>query len=194
MPRRIFPLSGSNSPRISLSKVVLPAPLGPIKPTLSPRRIVPVKSRMTVFAPNDFDASVSSATIFPLDWPEATSIFTLPCTSRRAVRLSRNASSRLMRLWLRVRRASTPLRIQISSCASNLSALALMTASCASCSSFCRRYCSKLPGYELSLPRSNSMIRVATRFRKLRSCVMVTTLPLKSINSCSSHSIESRSR
>ena len=30
--------------------------------------------------------------------------------------------------------------------ASNLSALALITASCASCSSFCSRYCSKFPG------------------------------------------------
>jgi hypothetical protein len=37
-------------------------------------------------------------------------------------------------------------------------------------------------------------MRVATRSRKARSWVMATTLPLKSISSCSSHWIESRSR
>ncbi|MCY1371030.1 hypothetical protein D9M69_581570 [compost metagenome] len=108
--------------------------------------MVPLKPRITVFSPKDLEASVSSATILPLDWPEATSMLTLPCTSRRAARLARSSCSRVMRLWLRVRRASTPLRIQISSWASSLSALALMIASCASCSSFWTRYCSKLPG------------------------------------------------
>ena len=38
------PTSGCSSPRISLSSVVLPAPFGPIRPTLSPRRIVAEKS------------------------------------------------------------------------------------------------------------------------------------------------------
>jgi hypothetical protein len=37
VPRRIFPLSGSMSPRISFSSVVFPQPLGPISPILSPR-------------------------------------------------------------------------------------------------------------------------------------------------------------
>ena len=37
-------------------------------------------------------------------------------------------------------------------------------------------------------------MRVATRSRKVRSWVMVTTLPLKSISRFSSHSMESRSR
>jgi hypothetical protein len=41
-----------------------------------------------------------------------------------------------MRATLRVRRASTPLRIQTSSCASSLSARALASASAASWSSF----------------------------------------------------------
>lgn len=55
-------------------------------------------------------------------------------------------NGRVIRLWLRVRRASTPLRIHTSSCASSLSALALVTASCASCASFCNWYWAKLPG------------------------------------------------
>ena len=59
--------------------------------------------------------SVSSATSLPLGTPEATSIFTLPTFSRRAARSPRRFCNRVMRLWLRVRRASTPLRIQISS-------------------------------------------------------------------------------
>ena len=41
-------------------------------------------------------------------------------------RRARNSSSRVMRPCARVRRASTPLRIQTSSCASSLSALALI--------------------------------------------------------------------
>ena len=42
------PLSGANSPRIIFSRVVLPAPLGPIRPTLSPRMMVLLKSWTTV--------------------------------------------------------------------------------------------------------------------------------------------------
>ena len=44
------------------------------------------------------------------------------------------------------------------------------------------------------MPRSKSTMRVATRFKKLRSWVMVMTLPLKAISRSSSHSIESKSR
>ena len=51
---------------------------------------------------------------------------------------ARKTSSRWMRATLRVRRASTPLRIHTSSCASSLSARALANASAASCSSFTR--------------------------------------------------------
>ena len=117
---------------MSFNKVVLPAPLGPMRPTLSPRKIVPVKLRTMSLSPNDLDTPSSSATILPLGAPEAKSIFTLPSVSRRAARLERISSNRPIRLWLRVRRASTPLRIQISSCASSLSALAEIVSSCAS--------------------------------------------------------------
>jgi hypothetical protein len=53
----------------------------------------------------------------------------LPCCSRRAERSRRRRSSRATRPTLRVRRASTPLRIHTSSCASSLSARALASAS-----------------------------------------------------------------
>ena len=41
----------------------------------------------SVLSPKDLGRSVSSATILPLAWPEATSSLTLPCASRRAARL-----------------------------------------------------------------------------------------------------------
>ncbi len=50
VPRRTVPAVGSSSPRISFSSVVLPAPFGPIRPTLSPRRIVAEKSLTIVLA------------------------------------------------------------------------------------------------------------------------------------------------
>ena len=42
-----MPASGCSSPRISLSNVVLPLPFGPIRPTLSPRRMREEKSCIT---------------------------------------------------------------------------------------------------------------------------------------------------
>src|SRR5690348_18037989 len=51
----------------------------------------------------------------PVGWPDARSMLTRPSASRRAVRRARSCSSRPMRLCDRVRRASTPLRTQISS-------------------------------------------------------------------------------
>ena len=44
VPMVAVPESGAIVPRMSLSKVVLPAPFGPNKPTLSPRKMVAVKS------------------------------------------------------------------------------------------------------------------------------------------------------
>ena len=139
VPCLILPLSACNSPKISFNSVVLPAPFGPSKPILSPRKIVPVKfltiTLVLMILPsaskvlNDLLTFSSSATILPLLWAEATSILTLPTTSRRAARLSRSSPKRLMRAVARVRRASTPLRIHTSSCARSLSDRALMTAS-----------------------------------------------------------------
>ena len=183
-----------NSPKISFNSVVLPAPLGPSKPILSPRKMVAEKSRTIIFSPNDFDTCVSSATNLPLNPPLATSILTLPCAVRRAACSARSLPRRSMRAWARVRRASTPLRIQTSSCAKSLSARALITASCANCSAFCVKYAAKLPGYDSSLPRSNSTIRVATLSKNERSCVTVMMLPLKSTNNPSNHSMLSKSK
>ena len=44
---------------MSLSSVVLPAPLGPIKPTLSPRSSVALRLSMTVLAPKRIDTRSS---------------------------------------------------------------------------------------------------------------------------------------
>ena len=76
---------------------------------------------------NDLLTLRNSATSLPERSPESTVSFTLPMRSRRASRSSRNCSSRFTRPSLRVRRASTPLRIQTSSCAQNLSNLRLST-------------------------------------------------------------------
>ena len=63
----------------------------------------------------------SSATSLPERSPVSTVSLIGPRRSRRAARSSRSRSSRFTRPSLRVRRASTPLRIQTSSCAQNFS-------------------------------------------------------------------------
>ncbi|MDX9745931.1 MAG: hypothetical protein WCX84_07075 [Syntrophales bacterium] len=45
--RRIAPSVGRSTPSISLSRVVLPAPLGPIRPRKSPFSIPKLTSRIT---------------------------------------------------------------------------------------------------------------------------------------------------
>ena len=64
---RTLPLLGCSSPRISFSSVVLPAPLGPMRPTLSPRRMVALKSRTMQRWPKCLLTWVSSDTSLPLD-------------------------------------------------------------------------------------------------------------------------------
>ena len=117
-----------------MSSVVLPAPFGPIRPTLSPRRIVAEKSLTIrrdspVGVAKRIETFFSSATILPLGMPASTSSRTRPSDSRRAARCARSACRRCTRPTLRVRRASTPFRTQTSSCASSLSARALASAS-----------------------------------------------------------------
>ncbi len=51
VPRSILPLSGSTSPKINLSNVLLPMPFGPNKPIRSPRKIRVLKSLMSVLSP-----------------------------------------------------------------------------------------------------------------------------------------------
>ena len=81
-PWRTVP-AGRSSPRMSLSSVVLPAPLGPIRPTLSPRRMVALKSLTTACRRSAWFTSLSSATIFPLlGTPLSTSSRTCPSDSR----------------------------------------------------------------------------------------------------------------
>ena len=69
-PTVMAPLSGVSCLVIIRNKVVLPAPFGPIKPTLSPRRIVALKSLTISLSPEGvgklMQTSLSSATILPL--------------------------------------------------------------------------------------------------------------------------------
>ena len=78
---------------MSLSSVVLPAPLGPIRPTLSPRRKVALKRSIShgPWSSKRNDTSSSSATILPLGTPASISSRTWPSDSRRAARCSRSA-------------------------------------------------------------------------------------------------------
>ena len=91
--------------------------------------MVELKSLTITRSPKVLLTCTISDTSLPLLSPLLTSMFTLPTTSRRASRVARSSCSRLMRAVARVRRASTPLRIHTSSCASSLSALAFTTAS-----------------------------------------------------------------
>src|SRR5512136_575343 len=56
---RTWPASTSISPMRMRQRVVLPAPLGPTRPTRWPRVMCHVRSRNTVWAPNDLLASSS---------------------------------------------------------------------------------------------------------------------------------------
>ena len=120
------PASGSSSPRISLSSVVLPAPFGPIRPTL-----VAAHARARSKSLDDRSCS-------PKRFRDVLRTRRRACRSarRRRSRASRCPARRAARRApraaapaaargpsLRVRRASTPLRIQTSSCAQNLSNL-----------------------------------------------------------------------
>ena len=88
-------------------------------------------------SPKVLVTSLNSATSRPELWPASIARLMLPSRSRRSARSTRSCSSRLTRPSLRVRRASTPLRIQTSSCAQNLSNRRFVTSSAAS-SSFLR--------------------------------------------------------
>ncbi|MNI39889.1 hypothetical protein D3C73_940820 [compost metagenome] len=121
VPALTSPFCGCSSPSSSFSSVVLPLPLGPIRPMRSPRRMVVEKSRTIVRSPKANEMSLMSMTFLPELTPWAASILTLPLRSRRAERSLRIAFRRRTRPSSRVRRALMPWRIHTSSCASSLS-------------------------------------------------------------------------
>ena len=116
----------------------MPAPFGPSSPSRSPRETMSSRSFTTGRSLNFFETPTSSATSLPERPPAATASFTLPSFSRRAARVLRKDSSRRTRPSLRVRRASMPLRIQISSCAQKRSNLRAATDSASSSTAFLR--------------------------------------------------------
>ena len=92
-PRRTVPESGGSVPRISFSSVDLPAPLGPIKPSRSPRMMRSVRSRTSMRPPNALVTCESSATSRPERSPASIASFTLPSRARRSLRSRRSDSS-----------------------------------------------------------------------------------------------------
>ena len=136
----------------------------------------------------------SSATILPERSPESIAKLTLPWRSRRAWRSTRRALRRLTRPSLRVRLASTPLRIHTSSWARNLSKRSCSLASASSHSALCSCQRLKLPGKLNNWPRSSSTMRLVTWSRKLRSWVIMTQLTLFCFICCSSQAMPSKSK
>ena len=130
MPNFTEPESGDNSPKIIFSNVVFPAPFSAIMPILSPRIILQERfstrnceffSEFSESAKTFLEIFFKTATIFPLFSPASICKLTLPKRWRRSARCWRNFSNLCTRKTARVRRASTPLRIQISSSLSFLS-------------------------------------------------------------------------
>ena len=82
-------LSGASSPSSSRSRVVLPEPLGPMMPTLSPRMMVVVKSRtIGAVAVGERDALRLDRPACPSARPPAPASRTVPVRSRRALALA----------------------------------------------------------------------------------------------------------
>ena len=147
-PTLTLPKLGFISPSKALIKVVLPAPLGPVIPILSPRITVAEKLLTTVCSPKESFKSLTSKTKLPLLWALLASMMTLPMRSRRLARISRRSFKSLTRPSLRARRALTPRRIQASSWAKILSNSALASSSLRNLSSRNSMYLLKEPGYE----------------------------------------------
>ena len=115
--------------------MVLPEPLGPMMPTLSPLMIVVVRSPITGRPPYPNVAPCASTTSLPERSASWIWILAVPTLVRRARRSSRSACSARTRPSLRVRRALIPWRTQTSSSASFLSKSACRVTSAASNSS-----------------------------------------------------------
>ena len=128
--------SSSDISSRALISVVLPAPLGPTIPILSPRIIMVLKLSTKTLPSYSRCRFLTLQTSLPLFSPSPMVILTLPTCSRRPLRSSRRAFSSRTRPSLRVRRALIPWRIQTSSCANFLSKLALFFSSASSCCSF----------------------------------------------------------
>ena len=129
-------LAESSSPSTVRIRVVLPTPLLPMIPTLSPRMSRVEKFFTSVLPSYCRLKSLTSQTIFP-DFSDTFWVSeTLPATSRRCFRSSRSAFNARTRPSLRVRLALMPWRIHTSSWASFLSNSSKDLASLASSNSF----------------------------------------------------------
>ena len=70
-PSRIEPWSGFSAPVIILNRVVLPAPFGPMMPTMPPGGSLKFKSSISTLSPNAFESPVTSTTTPPSRGPGA---------------------------------------------------------------------------------------------------------------------------
>ena len=198
------PEVGCSSPRISFSSVVLPAPFGPIRPTLSPRRRHRRKSRTIVrasLAGRPGDAGKTMDTSFELGddlaardagvglEPDAAERLA-PCGPLRAQRLQPLDASDAARA-ARLDALAHPnllLREQLVGARARQRLGGELGLPCA------LRRRRKHRGSCAARPRSSSTMRVATASRNARSWVTTMTLPAKPTSSSSSQAIESRSR
>ncbi|MNE63737.1 hypothetical protein D3C80_1591070 [compost metagenome] len=71
-PSLTVPSSGVSSPSSTLTRVVLPAPLGPTMASRSPRMMRVVKGLKMVRSPKTLDTPLRSATSLPEVTPEST--------------------------------------------------------------------------------------------------------------------------
>ncbi len=116
--------------------VVLPAPLGPMSPTLSPRVSTVEKSRTSGGLPGHAKVRFSASTTFtPVRPASASCMATLPCRVRRSARSARIFFSASSRAPERLRCAPGLRRDHASSCASFLSKAACWVSSASMTSS-----------------------------------------------------------
>ena len=77
-----MPLSGFSCPVIILNSVVLPAPFGPITPTIPPGGSLNDSPSISSWSPNAFCSPSTSTTMPPSFGPAAICIEALPTSSR----------------------------------------------------------------------------------------------------------------
>ena len=163
-----------------MSSVVLPAPLGPIRPTLSPRRMVAREARrsMQPCSPKRIDTSFSSATILPRRQAGSRAPGA-PGRAHRAARRAARAACSAARRGPRCACAaprrpcgSRPPPARAACRRARWPALRLSSSRSLRCIEG-----AKVAGIAAQRPRSSSTMRVATASRKARSCEINTSAP-----------------
>ena len=127
---RMIPLSGFRLPINRRNSVVFPIPLGPTRPTLSPRDIRTEKSFIMAFPSKDFPIFTASKTNLLYSFSVLRITLILPIRRLSCFLSSRILRKFLSRPWFRLRRALIPSRDQRSSSSIFLSYRARSASSC----------------------------------------------------------------